>query len=54
MPRRKKKATVSDSEDSIDTHSLTDDAIYRNFGAVDQDLSSLDVQWEDMYMSVRC
>ena len=52
MPRTSKRPQVSDSEDSEDTHSLTEDVLHQYIGAADQDVSSLDVQWEDMYMSV--
>ena len=52
MPRSSKRPQVSDSEDSEDTVSLTGNVSHRYFGADDQEISSLDAQWEDMYMSV--
>ena len=52
-PRNRSKITSLKSDIIGDTHQIPADAVYQNpTTSRDQDLTSLDTQWEDMFMSV--
>ena len=55
MPRNRKRIPSFKSDTSDHIQHVSGNDVFTNFDLPrDQDVSSLDVQWEDMFMSVSC